>query len=155
MSFQAITKFQKSNYLRYFFLLYKGLEINNGMYCSSCTRIRIEDDILFLEYRARLTLNIKVAKKVVAERLIYQKNRRFPVFCDSSGIISADVEALDYFASEGTIFIEGLAIFSENPRAFLLSKFYVETHKQEIPTAVFENRFQALNFLNRYKRKNK
>ncbi len=123
------------------------------MYDSCYTQISIEDDILYLIYRPNLILNIKVAKKVVTDRLVCQKNKAYSVLCDTSGIIRADVEALDYLASEGTIFIEELAIFCKNPRAFLLSKFYVETHKQKIPTAVFENKFQALNFLKRSKRR--
>lgn len=122
---------------------------------SSYTRITIKSDILFLEYRPDLLLNLKVAHKVVANRLIHQKNKAYPVLCDASGILQSDIEALDYLASEGTMFVEELAIFSDNPRSFLISKFFVETHKLEIPTAVFENKFQALNFLRDSKRRNK
>lgn len=122
---------------------------------GSYTQIRIEDGIVFLAYRSHLLLNLKVAQKVVADRLIYQKNKAYPVFCDVSGILQSDIEALDYLASEGALLIEELVIFSKNPSTLLLSKFFVETHKLPMPTAVFENKFQALNFLRNSQRRNR
>lgn len=125
------------------------------MFENRYARIWIKDNILFLEYKPNLILNLKEAKRVVSDRMGLQKNKAFPVLCDPSGILKSNIETLEYLSREGSLLIKALAFLTKNPRSFLLSKFYVETHKQEIPTAVFENKFQALNFLKKKQKKNK
>lgn len=117
------------------------------MFENRYARIWIKDRILFIEYRPNLVLNLKEAKRVVSDRLGLQKNKAFPVLCDPSGILKTNIETLEYLSREGSLLIKALAFLTKNPRSLLLTKFYMETHRHEIPTAVFKNKFQALHFL--------
>ncbi|MBZ9629792.1 STAS/SEC14 domain-containing protein [Salegentibacter sp. LM13S] len=117
------------------------------MYEDEYARIWIENDILFLEYQHGLELTQKVARVVVNSRITYQQNREYAIFCDTSGIIEADFEALTYLALEGLLLIKAIAFYPKFPPNILLTKFFLETLQENIPADIFETKNQAINFL--------
>ncbi len=120
------------------------------MYEDEYTRIWIENDILFLEYKDGLDLTQKVAREVVNSRITFQKNREYAIFCDTSGIIKADFESLNYLALEGLLLIKAIAFYPKFPPNILLTKFFLETLRENIPAEIFETRNQAISFLTPY-----
>ena len=115
-------------------------------------RIWREDTILFVEYRPELVLTKPIAMEVLRNRLSFQKDQEYVIYCDSSGIIGADTEALDYLSRQGTLLIKAIAFYTTNPLDNLLTEFYLKTHKRMVPTKVFRHKFQALKFLKSYNR---
>ena len=117
------------------------------MYEDEYARIWIENDILFLAYKDGIDLTQIVAQEVVNNRITYQQSREYAVFCDTSGIIEADFEALTYLALEGLLLIKAIAFYSKFPPNILLTKFFLETLRENIPAEIFESKNQAINFL--------
>ncbi|MDT0644522.1 STAS/SEC14 domain-containing protein [Zunongwangia sp. F363] len=120
------------------------------MFEGEYANISIEDNILFLEYSPRLVLTYHVAKEVLSNRLAFQQNKAYPVFCNTSGIISAETNALDYLSHEGTLLIMAIAFYVNAPLNNLLTEFFLETHSRKIPAGIFKYRNQALKFLRPY-----
>ncbi len=117
------------------------------MFEGEYVRIWIKDSILFVEYRPHLVLTKQIAMEILSTRLAFQKNREYAVFCDPSGIVSAETEALDYLSREGTLFIKAIAFYTPSPLDHLLTEFFLETHRRKIPTRIFGYKIQALKFL--------
>lgn len=114
-----------------------------GRYC-------IVDGILFVEYKADLIFTLKVARRIVQERIGFQHNKEYPVFCKLSGMIDSQSEARHYLAQEGAVFVKALAFHVTSPVATRLTEFYIQTLDHQIPTQSFNDRNQAIQFLKPY-----
>jgi hypothetical protein len=110
----------------------------------------ITDDILFVAYKTDLVVTLKVAKRIVNDRLEFQKDVEYPVFCDLTRIIGSDSEARHYLVQEGTLLIKALAVYATSPVAVRLTEFYLKTLSHKIPTKLFTNKNQAIRFLKPY-----
>lgn len=117
------------------------------MYEGKYTRIWTENNILFLEYRPNLILDLNSVQHVLAERLVFQQNKEYAVFCDPTGIISADNNAMDFLSQEGCLLIKAIAFYVQSPLPVLLTEYYIKTHIQKVPAEIFKNKFQAINYL--------
>lgn len=109
--------------------------------------IWIERNILFLKYRDSLVLTPKVAQEIVRSRLIIQHNQEYAVLCDTSGIFCAHLEALNYLSQDGLQLIKVVAYYADSPLNVLLTQFFLETHRKNIPAEIFNHKHQAINFL--------
>lgn len=114
-----------------------------GRYC-------IVDGILFVDYKADLIFTLIVAKRIVQERMGFQHNKEYPVFCKLSGRIDSQSDARHYLAQEGALFIKALAFYVTSPVALRLTEFYIQTLNHQIPIQVFNDRNQAIQFLKPY-----
>lgn len=110
----------------------------------------IDDNILHVRYKKQTIIDLKIAKKIVSDRLLFQQNREFPVFCDISGVIGSTSLARYYLANEGSTLISAVGIYGIYPISISLTQFYLKHLKHTKPTAFFTNKFQTLNFLKPY-----
>ncbi|GHA32865.1 hypothetical protein GCM10007103_12890 [Salinimicrobium marinum] len=117
------------------------------MFEGEYAKLWIEDTILFIEYRSHLVLTKQTAMEVLRSRLAFQRNQEYAVFCDPSGIVSADTDALDYLSREGTLLIKAVAFYTPSPLNILLTEFFLETHRRRLPAGIFKHKIQALKFL--------
>jgi len=53
----------------------------------------ITNGILFFIYKPNIIITLKTAKKIVEDRLQFQNERIYPVFCDMRGIKVIEKEA--------------------------------------------------------------
>ena len=53
-------------------------------------RLRIENSILYFEYKPTQIKGVALAKRIVSDRLQFQKGRPYPVLCDARRLIDAD-----------------------------------------------------------------
>jgi len=120
------------------------------MFEGDYVRIWLEHNILFLEYKDDLALTQEVAREVLSNRITFQQNREYAVFCNPSGILSADPKALDYLAKEGTILIRAIAFYAPTPIPHLLTEFFLEAHKKNVPAEMFKYKNQAIKYLTPY-----
>ncbi len=111
----------------------------------------LTDGILFLEYRDELDLNLGKAREILKSRLIFQQDKDYPVFCDTSGIRSADPEALEFLAEEGVLLIRAVAFYTKWPLENLLTEYFIRTYGKQVPAKVFNHKHQAILFLNPYR----
>lgn len=107
----------------------------------------IEDEILFFEYKPNTTVNLEVAMRVVADRVAFQNERYFPVFCDTRGIASIDKAARDYLAKSGSMLAKAVALIGSENVSITMSTFYLEISKPSVPTRIFTVEKEALDYL--------
>lgn len=111
----------------------------------------IADGILFFKYREGLYIDLSVAKRVVADRLSFQNEVMLPVLCDSRGIVFTDKAARDYLASSGSLMAKAVALLVKENASLTLSTFYLKINKPSVPTQIFTEKEQALEFLSMYR----
>ncbi len=99
-----------------------------------------------MEYKDNLILTKEVARKILNTRLIFQKNKEYPVFCDTSGILEVEPEALEYFAIEGTLLISAVAFYTQSPLNNRLTEYFLRTYSKHIPAEIFNHKHKAIQF---------
>ncbi|RDY57827.1 hypothetical protein [Flagellimonas nanhaiensis] len=108
------------------------------------------DGIVCITYKNGISINLDAAVKIVEDRLLFQEGDPFPVLCDIRGVREVDKSARDYLAMEGSLLIKAVAFIVEPPLSEILSKFYLKTSNPPIPTELFTENSEAMNFLNKY-----
>jgi len=107
----------------------------------------VSDGILYFEYHTIRLVNLKIAKAIVGERLDFQEGMHFPILCKTRGIYDADKAARDYLSTEGSYLVTAVAVVEERKVAQHMLKLYLKGHQPLIPTEVFSEDFQAIQFL--------
>lgn len=107
----------------------------------------IKGEILFFEYKPNTAIDLEVAMRVVAERIAFQDEREFPVFCDIRGIISTDKAGRDYLAKSGSMLAKAVALIVNENVSMTMSTFYLEISKPSVPTRIFADEQEALEYL--------
>jgi hypothetical protein len=113
-----------------------------------------EDDILFFIYKPGIVMNLEAAKLVVADRISIQKSTPYPVLCDMRGIKDSDKPARDYLAKEGSTLVKAVAVLIESPVTKIMANFYLTISRPTVPTKMFTDKAQALEFLKNFKLQN-
>jgi hypothetical protein len=116
-------------------------------YRNQNARFWIDEGILFFEYKPNTTIDLEVARRVVADRVAFQNERQLPVFCDMRGIISTDKAGRDYLAKSGSLLAKAVALIVSEKVSMTLSAFYLEINKPSVPTQIFTDEQEALAYL--------
>lgn len=90
---------------------------------------------------------------MLADRIKFQGEKIYPVFCDTRGIRDTDKSARDYLAKEGSFMISAVAFLVNPPISQAILDFYIRTSKPAIPTQVFTEKYEAIKFLKPYRMK--
>ncbi|MCZ4319901.1 hypothetical protein O4H26_12980 [Aequorivita viscosa] len=106
-----------------------------------------EGDILFSIYKRIPFLDIHIAKDIVASRLKFQEGKKYFIYCDTRGIIDSSKAARDYLAIDGSILTYKVAIFDNRKFANVMLKYYLFRNDPSVPTAIFEDRDEAIIYL--------
>jgi hypothetical protein len=116
-------------------------------YRNQNARFWIDEGILFFEYKPNTTIDLEVARRVVADRVAFQNERQLPVFCDMRGIISTEKAGRDYLAKSGSLLARAVALIVNKNVSMTLSTFYLEINKPSVPTQIFTDEQEALAYL--------
>ncbi|MBO9701017.1 MAG: hypothetical protein J7604_12460 [Sporocytophaga sp.] len=98
----------------------------------------IEDGVLWAEYK-EIILRLKEAKKIVSDRIIFQKGAIYPAIADIRKIKYVDREANEYLSKEGNAILVCVAIIVESHVSEILGNFYLRINKPLLPTKLFRN----------------
>lgn len=117
-------------------------------YCENkYAYIRIADDIVFVESKENVVLDIDMAKLITADRIHLQKNKSYSIFFQMNGISDSDKEGRDYLAKYGWLLATQVCIYSSNFISFSIASFYLKVSKPSVPTKLFRKELQAIAFL--------
>ncbi|CAG2532837.1 SpoIIAA-like [Maribacter dokdonensis] len=105
-------------------------------------------DLIHIIYTVR-SLDLNAAQIIVRDRMMMQEGVAMPVLCDIRELRMVNKQARDFFAMEGSLLIKALAFLIAPPVTDVLSEFYLNTHKSDIPSKSFTLKSEALNFLKR------
>lgn len=110
----------------------------------------IDGGILFFVYKPNTVIDLDVAMRVVADRVLLQNERYFPVFCDIRGITSTDKAGRDYLARSGSVFTKAVALIVNEHLSMTMSTFYLEISRPSVPTKIFSLEQEALDYLKEF-----
>lgn len=107
----------------------------------------ISENILFVEYKPDVVINLVAAQRIVADRMQMQKEKVYPVLCDVRGIADSDKAARDYLAQHGSVLTKAVSILANQTISIVMISFYLKISKPQVPTKVFRDKQAALEFL--------
>lgn len=113
---------------------------------------RIKDSILFLEYRDHTLLSLAVAQKVVSDRVRFQQEKIYPVYCDIRKISEIDIASRTYLAKEGSVLVSAIAFIVNNPVSVstTIIDLYLKKQGSPVPYKIFSESDKALDYLRLY-----
>lgn len=120
------------------------------LYENDFAKFWINDGILFFEYKPNTIIDLKVAQRIVADRIHFQNEKPYPVLCDIRGVISTKKAGRDYLAQSGSILTKAVGIIVYEKVLLTISSFYIQINKPIVPTQVFTKEDQALAYLKEY-----
>jgi len=110
----------------------------------------LKDGILFGTYKGKITL--EAAKIVVRTRLELTEGKSYPVLGQGMSVSAIDRDAREYFASQEAIKgIKAGAFYVDSVFQSFLINFSFKIFKPKIPTKIFNDKEEALKWLEQYK----
>lgn len=116
---------------------------------SEYIQYRIEDGVLFADYKEIEMLSLPIAKNIIATRKALIKGRSFPMLLDLTKVKNASKESLSFFASkystEGVL--KGAFIVSTSSFARLMFNFFLLIYNPGPSCRLFQSKDEALKWL--------
>ena len=122
----------------------------HDFYENDYAQFWIADGILFFNYKPTTTIDLKVAQRVVTDRIHFQNEKSYPVLCDIRGVLSTDKAGRDYLAKSGSILTQAVGLVVDEKVLLTISTFYLQISKPSVPTQIFTNERDALVYLRSY-----
>jgi hypothetical protein len=122
----------------------------HDFYENEYAQFWIANGILFFEYKPNTILNLEVAQRVVADRIHFQNEKSYPVLCDVRGIVNTDKSGRDYLAQSGSVLTKAVALIVHQQVSLTISNFYLRISKPSVPTQLFNNKEDALAYLEQF-----
>ena len=111
----------------------------------------LEEGVVFFVYKDNSSIDVNAATQIVSDRIQFQRQVEYPVYCDIRGMKKADKAARDYLAKEGSSYTKGVAIIVDSPMTKIIGNFYLGLNKPTAPTKMFTDKQEALAFLSQFK----
>jgi hypothetical protein len=124
--------------------------MDNPSFENEYANFWIESGILYFVYKKNAAIDLNAAKQIVDERIRFQQQKDYPIFCDIRGIKNIDKAARDFLAKEGSSYTKGVAVVVDTPMTKIISNFYLGLNKPIAPTKMFTDRQEALNYLQQF-----
>lgn len=110
----------------------------------------LEDDVLRVIYKVKV-LDSDTAPKCINTRIDNLDDFSYPAFIDATSVVKVTKEAREYLSSKhSTKQITAAALFINSPLARMMGNFLIIVNKPNIPTKLFTNQEDAINWLKSY-----
>jgi hypothetical protein len=119
----------------------------HDFYENDYAQFWVANSILFFKYKSSTTIDLKVAQRVVTDRIHFQNEKSYPVLCDTRGIVSTDKAGRDYLAKSGSILALAVGLVVDESVLLTISSFYLQISKPAVPTQIFTSEAAALVYL--------
>ena len=106
----------------------------------------LTENLMHIVYTVR-SINLNAAQIIVRDRMMVQEGLAMPVLCDIRELRMVNKQARDFFALEGSLLIKSLAFLIAPPITDVLSEFYLNTQRSDIPSKSFTLKSEALHFI--------
>lgn len=110
-------------------------------------------DIIFVEFREHLKVDLELAMEIVMKRLRFVQNQKHYLLIDLSNVKGVTSDAKEYLQrpDAGLKDILAAAFVGANPLAHLISKIFIKTPK-DFPAKFFQNRVSAFRWVQEYRK---
>lgn len=123
----------------------------NSVNLRKSTVTLLEEEIIHVHLKTNQEIEAVDVQEIVAAIGKMSKGKKFPVFIDAGSFINIDQEAFTFSASEaGNIYTLADAIAVQNLGQKLLANFYLKNDQPLVPTQVFTNKAEALDWLKKF-----
>lgn len=122
----------------------------HDFYENEYAQFWIANGILFFEYKPNTILNLEVAQRIVADRIHFQNEKSYPVLCDVRGIVNTNKSGRDYLAQSGSVLTKAVSLIVHQKVSLTISNFYLRISKPSVPTQLFNNKDDALTYLEQF-----
>jgi hypothetical protein len=122
----------------------------HDFYENEFAQFWIANGILFFEYKPNTILDLEAAQHIVADRIHFQNEKAYPVLCDVRGIVNTDKSGRDYLAQSGSVLTKAVALIVHQKVSITISNFYLRISKPTVPTQLFNNQEDALDYLKQF-----
>lgn len=110
----------------------------------------IEAGVVYFVYKANTSIDLNAAKQILRDRITFQGEVDYPIYCDIRGMRRADKEARDFLAKEGSSYTKAVAIIVDSPMTKIIGNFYLGLNKPTAPTKMFTEKQEALEYLKQF-----
>ena len=119
----------------------------HDFYENTYAQFWISHNILFFKYKPNTSIDLKVAKLVVTDRIHFQGEKTFPVLCDIRGVVNTDKAGRDFLAQSGSMLASAVGLVVDEKVLLTISTFYLQVSKPSVPTQIFTSESSALHYL--------
>jgi hypothetical protein len=111
------------------------------------------EGILRAKYKPEIRyVDEPLARKIVADRMAFQGNKRYPLLVEESGAAEYTKDARTFFAGDqGVEGLTGIAILVHNWVTYATASFILAIQKPRIPTRIFRQERDAILWLQKIK----
>lgn len=119
--------------------------------CVLCSTGVIKD-IVFIEFRNSLKVDLPEAVEIVASRLRFTENKKHYLIVDVSNVREISQKAKEYMQrpEAGLKNILGAAFIATNPVSSLIASIFIKTEK-DFPARAFTEKADAYNWIVDYR----
>ena len=110
----------------------------------------MEAGVVYFVYKTNSSIDLNAAKQILRDRIKFQQETEYPIYCDIRGMKRADKEARDFLAKEGSSYTKGVAIVVDSPMTKIIGNFYLGLNKPTTPTKMFTEKQEALDYLKQF-----
>jgi hypothetical protein len=110
----------------------------------------IEGGIVYFVYKPNSVVSLEAARKIVDDRIKFQKQKDFPIYCDIRGMKSADKDARNYLAKEGSSYARAVAVVVDSPMSKIIGNIYLGLNKPITPSRLFTDEKDAVEYLKQF-----
>jgi hypothetical protein len=126
------------------------MKLNSSCHENKFAQFWVHNGILFFQYKPNVVIDLTAAQLVVADRILVQNERAYPILCDIRGIVAIDKAARDYLAKSGSVLTKAVSLLGSHTISLALTSFYIRINKPRVPTQIFTDELAALAFLESY-----
>jgi hypothetical protein len=111
----------------------------------------IDNKIIHIHLKSNTEISIKDAKEILDAMAVVGEGKKLPVFIDAGDFVTIDEEARMFSASKtGNIYTIADAIAVHNVAQKLIANFYLKNNHPKVPTKIFSNKHDALDWLREF-----
>ena len=108
---------------------------------------RISNQIVFLDIKEDVVLDLDAAKAITSDRMQFQEDKSYPVLFNINRLTDTSKSGRDYLAQYGWFLTKRVGIVACPFKTLMIAKFYVLLSKPKVATGIFIEERVAMDFL--------
>ena len=113
-------------------------------------KIWIKNGIMFAEYKPNTHVTLEMAKRQVNDRLELANGKAYPICGSIVNLKKVSNDAREFLGTDAAMSgVICFAIVTSNPLQKMFGNFYLNFRKSKIPTRLFSNQDEALQWISR------
>jgi hypothetical protein len=127
--------------------------VNKPPFATPYVQYELIDDILHVVLLPGNVITLDIAIDIVKQRLAYIEGKSYPILLSGEGLREIKKDARDHMSKEGQTGVLAGAILVHSVYTEFFGNFYLKVNAAEIPSKLFTDKQEALEWLNQFKPK--